>query len=58
MDEINVEKWWNEICGRGKQEKPIVSYCWASNVTINPQNLIKIVGTIFEKMEILIYFLM
>ena len=22
MDEMNVEKWWNEICGRGKLEKP------------------------------------
>ena len=22
MDEMNVEKWWNEICGRGKPEKP------------------------------------
>ena len=22
MDEMSVEKWWNEICGRGKREKP------------------------------------
>ena len=22
MDEISVEKWWNEICCRGKREKP------------------------------------
>ena len=22
MDEMSVEKWWNEICGRGKLEKP------------------------------------
>ena len=22
MDEMRVEKWWNEICGRGKREKP------------------------------------
>ena len=22
MDEMSMEKWWNEICGRGKQEKP------------------------------------
>ena len=22
MDEMSVEKWWNEICGRGKWEKP------------------------------------
>ena len=22
MDETSVEKWWNEICGRGKREKP------------------------------------
>ena len=22
MDELRVEKWWNEICGRGKREKP------------------------------------
>ena len=22
MEEMNVEKWWNEICGRGKREKP------------------------------------
>ena len=22
MDEMNVEKWWNKICGRGKQGKP------------------------------------
>ena len=22
MDEMGVEKWWNEICGRGKWEKP------------------------------------
>ena len=22
MDEMGVEKWWNEICGRGKREKP------------------------------------
>ena len=21
-DELSVEKWWNEICGRGKREKP------------------------------------
>ena len=21
MDEMSVEKWWNEICGRGKREK-------------------------------------
>ena len=21
-DEMSVEKWWNEICGRGKREKP------------------------------------
>ena len=31
MKEMNVEKWWNEICGRGKQEKsrqnlPILRY--------------------------------
>ena len=23
MDEMSVEKWWNEICGRGKREKPL-----------------------------------
>ena len=22
MEEMSVEKWWNEICGRGKREKP------------------------------------
>ena len=22
MDERSVEKWWNEICDRGKREKP------------------------------------
>ena len=22
MDEMSVEKWWNEICGRGEREKP------------------------------------
>ena len=22
MDEMSVEKWWNEVCGRGKREKP------------------------------------
>ena len=22
MDEMSMEKWWNEICGRGKREKP------------------------------------
>ena len=22
MGEMSVEKWWNEICGRGKQENP------------------------------------
>ena len=22
MDEMSVEKWWNEICGRVKREKP------------------------------------
>ena len=22
MIEMSVEKWWNEICGRGKREKP------------------------------------
>ena len=22
MDEMSVEKWWNEICGRGKRENP------------------------------------
>ena len=22
MDEMSAEKWWNEICGRGKWEKP------------------------------------
>ena len=22
MDEMTVEKWWNEICGRRKREKP------------------------------------
>ena len=22
MDEMSVKKWWNEICGRGKREKP------------------------------------
>ena len=22
MDEMNVEKWWNEICSMGKLEKP------------------------------------
>ena len=22
MDEMSVEKWWNEICGEGKREKP------------------------------------
>ena len=22
MDEMSVEKWWNEICGWGKREKP------------------------------------
>ena len=22
MNEMSVEKWWNEICGRGKREKP------------------------------------
>ena len=22
MDEMRVEKWWNEICGSGKREKP------------------------------------
>ena len=22
MDEMSVEKWWNEICSRGKREKP------------------------------------
>ena len=22
MDEMSVEKWWNEICGMGKREKP------------------------------------
>ena len=22
MDEMSVEKWWNEICGRGKRKKP------------------------------------
>ena len=22
MDEMRMEKWWNEICGRGKREKP------------------------------------
>ena len=22
MDEMSVEKWWNEICGRGKRGKP------------------------------------
>ena len=21
MNEMNMEKWWNEICGRGKREK-------------------------------------
>ena len=21
MNEMGVEKWWNEICGRGKEEK-------------------------------------
>ena len=24
MDEMSVEKWWNEICGKGKREKPRV----------------------------------
>ena len=23
MDEMSVEKWWNEICDRGKREKPL-----------------------------------
>ena len=23
MDEMSVEKWWNEICGRGNREKPV-----------------------------------
>ena len=22
MDEMSVEKWWNELCGRGKRETP------------------------------------
>ena len=22
MNEMSVDKWWNEICGRGKREKP------------------------------------
>ena len=22
VDEMSMEKWWNEICGRGKREKP------------------------------------
>ena len=22
MNELSMEKWWNEICGRGKREKP------------------------------------
>ena len=22
MDEVSVEKWWNEISGRGKRDKP------------------------------------
>ena len=22
MNEMSVENWWNEICGRGKREKP------------------------------------
>ena len=22
MTKVNMEKWWNEICGRGKQGKP------------------------------------
>ena len=22
INEMSVEKWWNEICGRGNQEKP------------------------------------
>ena len=22
MDEMSMEKWWNEVCGRGKREKP------------------------------------
>ena len=22
MDEMSVDKWWNESCGRGKREKP------------------------------------
>ena len=35
-----------------------MSYRWASNVLrINTQNLDKIVGAIFEKIEILIFFL-
>ena len=40
------------------REKAIVSHAWVSNIgTITPQNLIKIVGAIFEKIGIFIYFL-
>ena len=37
------------------REKPIVSYCWVSKCTINLQNLIKIVGAIFEKIKIIFF---
>ena len=40
------------------QEKLIVSYCWDVEYTINLQNLMKIVGAIFEKMKNLNVFLM
>ena len=41
------------------REKPIVSHVWVSNIgTINPQNLIKIVGAIFEKIKIFNFFRM